>query len=75
MQLSELTLDEIQSRILAGETLSPEEYRAVIERYRGERRAAGTTSSKSRTKKAEVASFDLNASLDELFSKLPAKEG
>lgn len=74
MQLSDLTLDEIQSRILAGETLTPDEYRAVIERYRGERRAAGTTSSKSRTKKAEAASFDLNASLDELFSNLPKKE-
>ena len=74
MEMSELTLDEIQSRILAGETLSALEYKAVIERYRGDRRAAAATSSKSRSKKTETTNFDLNASLDDLFAKLPTKE-
>jgi hypothetical protein len=70
--IAELTLDEIQSRILAGETLTADQYRRVIERYRGERRAASATSTKSR-KRAPAADFDLNASLDDLFSNLEKK--
>lgn len=59
-----LDLATIQERILAGEQLTPEEYRAVIARLRGDRQTAAAT---SRTKKAAAAPCDLNADLDALF--------
>lgn len=69
MNINEMTLDEIQARILGGEAFTAEEYKAVIDRYRGDRRAAATTSAKARSKKAAAtADFDLNASLDALFA-------
>jgi hypothetical protein len=64
---AKLDLAAIQSRILGGEVLSVEEYRAVIEKYRGERRSAATSTGKG--KKAPVPSFDLDSDLDSVFGK------
>lgn len=60
------TLEEIQARVLAGEALTPAEYRQVIDKYRGERRAAATTSAKARGKKAPAAPVDLDSIFGEL---------
>ena len=71
--IAELDLDEIQARILKGEVLSPAEYRSVIEKYRGERKAASAASPKSKAKAAAKPSFDLNADLDAVFGSLEKK--
>jgi len=65
--LENISLEEVQSRILAGESFTAEEYRAIIERYRGDRKSAAATSAKSKAKKAEgeIPAFDLFAEINQ----------
>jgi hypothetical protein len=62
------SLEEIQAAILAGESLTREQYRTIIDRYRGDRKSASERSTASRSKKAaaaELASFDLMAEINQ----------
>lgn len=67
--VTQIPLEEIQARILGGEHFTAEEYRAVIERFRGDRRSAAETSAKSRAKKPAAADFDLFADLNAAMGK------
>lgn len=58
-----LSLDILQQRILAGETLSADEYKEVINQLRSSRSAASATAAKRGAKKS-AADFDLNAEID-----------
>lgn len=60
---TEVSLKEIQDRILAGEQFTADEYRRIIESVRGARRSASETSTKSRAPKAKV-DFDLFADIN-----------
>lgn len=66
IDVNTMSLEEIQQRILSGDTLSPAEYRAVIDKYRGDRRAAAETSAKSRGKRAPAAPVDLDTIFGDL---------
>ena len=68
MNIDDLSLEEIQSRILAGETYSEDEYRRIIEKYRGDRRSAAATSAKARAPKAK-ADFDLFEELNQAMGR------
>jgi hypothetical protein len=61
------SLELVQQRIAQGETLTPDEYRRVIETIRSGRSAAAAA---SKAKKAAKAPVDLNADLDALFAGL-----
>lgn len=65
---TEVSLKEIQDRILAGEQFTVDEYRRVIESVRGARKSASETSTKSRAPKAK-ADFDLFAEMNEVMGK------
>lgn len=66
--VTQLTLEEAQKKILAGENLTTEEYKHVLNLYRTDRRAAAATSKKSRGKAQQLpADFDLNKELDDLL--------
>jgi hypothetical protein len=69
---STASLEEVQAAILRGESLTREQYRAIIDRYRGERRSAGEKTAASRAKKAAtatLATFDLMAEINEVMGK------
>lgn len=62
-----LTLEEAQAKILAGENLTTEEYKHVLNLYRTDRKAASATSKKSRSKQQLPVDFDLDKDLDSLL--------
>lgn len=68
IDVSTASLAEIQAAIIAGETLTADEYRSVIERIRTSRSAAATASKGRKKSEAATVDFDLNAELDALFA-------
>jgi hypothetical protein len=68
MNIEDLSLAEIQARILGGEHFTEDEYRRVIETYRGDRRSAAVTSTKARAPKQKV-DFDLLGEIDAVMGK------
>jgi hypothetical protein len=66
---TEIPLEILQQRILAGETLSAEEYRRVIENLRSARTTASTSAAKKRRSSSSSIDFDLNAEIDQLLGR------